>query len=62
VDASRLLDALELPAPLREPFAAAHGELLTAAYWRSIQERIRAGEIVDVFPYRAGERLEEEAP
>jgi isocitrate dehydrogenase kinase/phosphatase len=62
VDASRLLDALELPASLREPFVAAHGELLTAAFWRSIQDRNRAGEIVDVFPYREGERLEEEAP
>ena len=39
-------------ARLRETFLASHGELLTVEYWRGVQERLRAGEVVDVFPYR----------
>jgi isocitrate dehydrogenase kinase/phosphatase len=62
VDAGRLLEALELPAGLRETFRASHRDLLGAAFWRSMQDRIRAGEVVDVFPYQGSERLEEEAP
>lgn len=45
-----------LPA-LRECFLEAHAELLDAPFWRSMQERLRAGEIVDIFPYTAGQRL-----
>ncbi|MCB9870015.1 MAG: bifunctional isocitrate dehydrogenase kinase/phosphatase [Planctomycetes bacterium] len=32
-------------------FVEAHGELLTARYWRGIQERIRAGEVLEVTPF-----------
>ncbi|WP_242392713.1 bifunctional isocitrate dehydrogenase kinase/phosphatase [Anaeromyxobacter oryzisoli] len=42
---------------LREVFLQAHGDLLTGRWWREIQERIRAGEIVDIFPYREEQRL-----
>jgi isocitrate dehydrogenase kinase/phosphatase len=35
----------------------AHGELLTARWWRDMVERLRAGELVDVFPYREEQRL-----
>ncbi len=28
-----------------------HGEILTAAFWRGIQQRLREGEIVEVLPY-----------
>ncbi len=42
---------------VREAFLAAHGDLLTAAYWRDMQARFAAGEIVDIFPYDARRRL-----
>ena len=28
-----------------------HGEILTAAFWRGVQQRLREGEIVEVLPY-----------
>ncbi len=43
--------------PLREEFLSAHAEILTADFWRRMQERHRAGEIVDIFPYKQGQRL-----
>ena len=52
-----LLPFLGLPGRLRETFREAHGELLSARWWREIQERLRAGEIVDIFPYREEQRL-----
>ncbi len=55
------LPFLGLPDDLRQVFLSAHGELLTAAWWRGIQERHRAGEIVDIFPYRQDERLRGDA-
>jgi isocitrate dehydrogenase kinase/phosphatase len=42
---------------LREVFLQAHGELLTGRWWREVQERIRAGEIVDIYAYREEQRL-----
>ncbi len=42
---------------LRDVFLQAHGELLTGRWWRGVQERLRAGEIVDIFPYRDEQRL-----
>ena len=52
-----LLPFLGFPGRLREAFRDAHGELLGARWWRQIQERLRAGEIVDIFPYREEQRL-----
>jgi len=52
-----LLPFLGFQGRLRDFFLDAHGELLTARWWRAIQERLRAGEIVDVFPYREDQRL-----
>ncbi|ABS25978.1 bifunctional isocitrate dehydrogenase kinase/phosphatase [Anaeromyxobacter sp. Fw109-5] len=52
-----LLPFLGLAGRLREVFLQAHGDLLTARYWRAIQERIREGEIVDIYPYREEQRL-----
>jgi isocitrate dehydrogenase kinase/phosphatase len=43
--------------PLRDAFMDAHGDLCTARWWRDVQERLRAGEIVDVFPYARERRL-----
>jgi isocitrate dehydrogenase kinase/phosphatase len=48
---------LGLPERLRGAFLAAHGEILTADFWRRMQARHRAGEIVDIFPYRDAQRL-----
>ncbi|WP_242341055.1 MULTISPECIES: bifunctional isocitrate dehydrogenase kinase/phosphatase [Anaeromyxobacter] len=52
-----LLPFLGLTGRLREVFLHAHGDLLTGRYWRGIQERIREGEIVDIYPYREEQRL-----
>lgn len=51
------LPFLGLHGRLREWFLQAHGELLTARWWRQVQERLRAGEIVDIYPYREDQRL-----
>jgi len=48
---------LGLPERLRDVFVATHGDVLTAAFWRGMQERHRAGEVVDLFPYRHNQRL-----
>jgi isocitrate dehydrogenase kinase/phosphatase len=48
---------LGLPERLKGAFLAAHGEILTADFWRRMQARHRAGEIVDIFPYREAQRL-----
>ncbi|MDQ2930328.1 MAG: bifunctional isocitrate dehydrogenase kinase/phosphatase [Gemmatimonadota bacterium] len=45
------------PAPLRDIFLDAHRDLLTVEYWRGMQQRQKAGEVVDVFPYAAARRL-----
>ena len=47
--------------PLREVFLDAHGDLLDARWWCTVQERVRAGELVDTFPYPASRRLRDGA-
>jgi isocitrate dehydrogenase kinase/phosphatase len=37
--------------------AADHGDLFEAAAWRRVQSALRAGNILDIFPYRAEKRL-----
>ncbi|MCB0560960.1 MAG: bifunctional isocitrate dehydrogenase kinase/phosphatase [Lewinellaceae bacterium] len=37
---------------IRELFYKLHGDLYDVTFWRKVQERLRAGEIFDVFPYR----------
>ncbi len=51
------LPFLGLQGRIREFFLQAHGDLLTARFWREVQERVRAGEIVDIYPYREDQRL-----
>jgi isocitrate dehydrogenase kinase/phosphatase len=51
------LPFLGLQGRMREFFLKAHGDLLTARWWRDVQEQLRAGEIVDIFPYREDQRL-----
>jgi isocitrate dehydrogenase kinase/phosphatase len=43
---------------LRDAFLSAHGDLLTARYWREVQERLRAGELLDIIPYPCSRRLQ----
>ncbi|GAO03846.1 bifunctional isocitrate dehydrogenase kinase/phosphatase [Anaeromyxobacter sp. PSR-1] len=57
-----LLPFIGLNGRLREVFLRAHGELLTGRWWRDIQARLRAGEIVDIFPYREEQRLRHARP
>jgi isocitrate dehydrogenase kinase/phosphatase len=35
----------------RAAFMHVHGEILTAAFWRSVQERLTEGEVLEVLPY-----------
>jgi isocitrate dehydrogenase kinase/phosphatase len=43
--------------PLRDAFLAVHRDLLDADWWCAVQDRVRAGELVDTFPYPAHRRL-----
>jgi isocitrate dehydrogenase kinase/phosphatase len=45
------------PGALRDTFLAAHADLLTVNYWRDVQAKVRAGEVLDMFPYRPSRRL-----
>jgi isocitrate dehydrogenase kinase/phosphatase len=47
------------PGPLRQALHRAHPELLDPSWWRAMQARHRAGEVVDFFPYAADRRLDE---
>lgn len=51
------LPFLGLRGELLRVFLEAHGEILTAAFWRKLQDRHRAGEVLDVLPYPASKRL-----
>jgi isocitrate dehydrogenase kinase/phosphatase len=46
-----------LPGELGAEFLTQHGLLFQPEFWWSMQERQRAGEVVDFFPYPAGRRL-----
>lgn len=42
---------------LRDVFREHHGDLFDPAYWQSIQKRLQAGEVIDVYPYAQNRRL-----
>jgi isocitrate dehydrogenase kinase/phosphatase len=48
---------LGLQGELRDVFVEHHTDLFEANFWRSIQERLESGEIVDIYPYRQSRRL-----
>jgi len=48
---------LNLSAEHRRAFLASHADLLTAEFWRDLQARLAAGEILDAFPYGGEQRL-----
>ncbi len=45
------LQFLGMEGRLREVFLEKHGEILTAAWWRDLQERLAGGDVVEVLPY-----------
>jgi isocitrate dehydrogenase kinase/phosphatase len=46
-----------LQGTVREVFLEAHRDLLSPDFWRRMQGRHAAGEVLDIFPYRQGRRL-----
>jgi isocitrate dehydrogenase kinase/phosphatase len=48
---------LGLPPECRATFVDHHADLLQPEFWRRIQERIRGGEIIHIFPYPQSKRL-----
>ncbi len=46
-----------MPAPLRAAFEYRHNDLFDPSFWRGYQERIEAGEIIEIFPYQPDRRL-----
>ncbi|MBN9415382.1 bifunctional isocitrate dehydrogenase kinase/phosphatase [bacterium SCN 62-11] len=48
---------LAFPDSARTAFYEEHGDLFDAEFWRKIQAKLRAGEIPEVFPYKAARRL-----
>ncbi|MCC6408537.1 MAG: bifunctional isocitrate dehydrogenase kinase/phosphatase, partial [Planctomycetes bacterium] len=53
---------LGLEPELLDTFLAAHADLLDPAFWRGLQERLRSGEVIDVYPYRSSRRLRTSIP
>lgn len=49
-----------LSGPLREIYESRHADLYQVSYWRDIQQRIRDGQVADIFPYKAARRLHAE--
>jgi isocitrate dehydrogenase kinase/phosphatase len=48
---------LGIPPPLMDTFIQHHRDLLGPKFWRGLQEKLRAGEIPDVYPYPQRRRL-----
>lgn len=42
---------------LREVLERHHGDLFEVRFWRRIQERVRSGEVIEIFPYDRSRRL-----
>ncbi|WP_373500717.1 bifunctional isocitrate dehydrogenase kinase/phosphatase [Desulfococcus sp.] len=51
---------LRFPDHLKTVFETAHADLFDAAFWRGIQERLKSGAVMHIFPYREGLRFREE--
>jgi isocitrate dehydrogenase kinase/phosphatase len=56
------LTFMGLQGAARQVFLGAHRDLLTADYWRQMQARHRAGEVIDIFPYRPNRRFQHPSP
>lgn len=42
---------------LRDVLEQHHGDLFGVRFWRRVQDRIRSGEVVEIFPYKRSRRL-----
>jgi isocitrate dehydrogenase kinase/phosphatase len=51
------LQFLRFPNQARASLLEQHADLFTPSFWRQMQEKLRAGEIPEVFPYDAERRL-----
>jgi isocitrate dehydrogenase kinase/phosphatase len=51
------LQFLRFPDKARVSLLEQHADLFTPSFWRRMQEKLRAGEIPEVFPYKAERRL-----
>ncbi len=49
---------LGLPEPLADVFFQENSELFDVPFWADLQARHRAGEVIDIFPYKEEKRLE----
>ncbi|MBT9587258.1 bifunctional isocitrate dehydrogenase kinase/phosphatase [bacterium] len=50
---------LSIPEPARSALFAEHGDLFRPEFWRGVQARLRAGEILEISPYTSARRLPE---
>jgi isocitrate dehydrogenase kinase/phosphatase len=48
---------MRLPRGLDQSFRRQHAELFELAFWHDLQARLRAGELLDIFPYTPARRL-----
>jgi len=48
---------LDLEGELRDIFLKLHGDLFGVKFWLDLQTRIKAGEVLDIFPYKPSQRL-----
>jgi isocitrate dehydrogenase kinase/phosphatase len=48
---------LRLPEPAQSAFLEYHADLFRPESWRAVQEKLRAGELPEIFPYRPERRL-----
>jgi isocitrate dehydrogenase kinase/phosphatase len=51
------LNFLRLPGPARAALLEQHADLFHPDFWRSVQRKLREGQILEVFPYRPERRL-----
>jgi isocitrate dehydrogenase kinase/phosphatase len=47
---------------VREVFMKHHADLLEASFWQGHQQRIKAGQVHDVFPYDPAKRFAAQCP
>jgi isocitrate dehydrogenase kinase/phosphatase len=48
---------LGLQEPLRSVFIESHGDLFSVEFWKGVQRRHKAGEVLDIYPYSAHKRF-----
>ena len=50
---------LGLHGTLRETFVQHHGDMFEVDFWQKLQTRLKAGEVLDIYPYAQNKRLSE---